>query len=177
VRLIAATNHNLAEEVSKGHFRRDLYYRINVFPIEVPPLRERAEDIPLLVQAFVNEFGESMGKRIRKIPRRTLDALVKYPWPGNIRELRNVIENALIRSQGEALEVHLPQTKGEEHAETLTRREFEAQHILKVLERTGWRIKGSGGAAERLGMKPATLYSMMSRLGIPTRKRKDEMSN
>lgn len=166
VRLIAATHHDLAEDVSKGTFREDLYYRINVFPIEVPPLRERTEDVPLLVWAFVHEFAEKMGKRIQNIPKKIMDALQAYPWPGNIRELRNVIEHAVILSTGDVLDVQVPKTKGSERSRTLTRREMEHQHILEVLERTGWRVKGPGGAAEKLGMKPTTLYSMMSRLGI-----------
>jgi transcriptional regulator with GAF, ATPase, and Fis domain len=166
VRLIAATHHDLAEDVRKGTFREDLYYRVNVFPIEVPPLRERIEDVPMLVWAFVHEFAERMGKRIRSIPKKTMVALQGYPWPGNIRELRNVIEHAVILSPGDVLDVQVPKTKGAERSRILTRKEMEYQHILEVLERTGWRVKGPNGAAEKLGMKPTTLYSMMSRLGI-----------
>ena len=177
VRLIAATHHDLAEEVRKGAFREDLYYRVNVFPIEVPPLRERTEDVPMLVWAFVNEFAEGMGKWIRKIPRKTMDALQDYPWPGNVRELRNVIEHAVILSPGDTLNVPVPKTKGAERSRILTRKEMEYQHILGVLQRTGWRIKGPNGAAEKLGMKPATLYSMMDRLGIPRRPQKDDVSS
>ncbi len=169
VRLIAATHHDLAEDVRMGTFREDLYYRINVFPIEVPPLRERIEDIPMLVWAFVHEFTEKMGKRIRNIPKKTMDALQEYPWPGNIRELRNVIEHAVILSPGDVLDVRVPKTKNAEPSRILTRREMEHQHILEVLERTGWRVKGPNGAAEKLGMKPTTLYSMMNRLGISRR--------
>ena len=166
VRLIAATHHDLAEEARQGTFREDLYYRINVFPIEVPPLRERIDDIPMLVWAFVHEFTERMGKQVRSIPKRTMDALQKYPWPGNIRELRNVIEHAVILSPGDVLDVRVPKPKGVERSRILTRREMEHQHILEILERTGWRVKGPDGAAEKLGMKPTTLYSMMNRLGI-----------
>jgi transcriptional regulator with GAF, ATPase, and Fis domain len=166
VRLIAATHHDLAEDVRKRDFREDLFYRINVFPIEVPPLRERIEDVPRLVWAFVHEFAEKMGKRIQKIPKKTMDALQAYSWPGNIRELRNVIEHAVILSTGDVLEVQLPKTSRADPSRILTRREMEHQHVLEVLERTGWRVKGPDGAAERLGMKPTTLYSMMNRLGI-----------
>jgi formate hydrogenlyase transcriptional activator len=166
VRLIAATHHDLVEEARQGTFREDLYYRINVFPIEVPPLRERIDDIPMLVWAFVHEFTERMGKQVRSIPKRTMDALQKYPWPGNIRELRNVIEHAVILSPGDVLDVRVPKPKGVERSRIFTRREMEHQHILEILERTGWRVKGPDGAAEKLGMKPTTLYSMMNRLGI-----------
>jgi len=166
VRLIVATHHDLAEEARDGTFREDLYYRINVFPIEVPPLRERIEDVPMLVWAFVHEFTERMGKRIQSVPKKTMDALQKYPWPGNIRELRNVIEHAVILSPGDVLDVRVPKTRVVERSRILTRKEMEVQHILEVLERTGWRVKGPNGAAEKLGMKPTTLYSMMNRLGI-----------
>jgi formate hydrogenlyase transcriptional activator len=177
VRLIAATNHRLAEEVRNGTFREDLYYRINVFPIEVPPLRERKEDVPLLVRAFVQELSERMGKRIRSVPKMTMTALQGYPWPGNIRELRNVIEHAVILSTGDVLEVQVPKTKRVEPSRILTRKEMEHQHIVGVLERTGWRVRGPNGAAEKLGMKPTTLYSMMDRLGIPRRSKKYDISH
>ena len=167
VRVIAATHHDLSEEVRNGIFREDLYYRINVFPIEVPPLRERIEDVPTLVWTFVHEFAERMGKGIRSIPKKSMDALQEYPWPGNIRELRNVIEHAVILSPGDVLHVKVPRTKSAESSRILTRREMERQHILEALERTGWRIKGPDGAAEKLGMKPTTLHSMLNRLGIP----------
>jgi len=171
VRLIAATHHDLAEDVREGTFREDLYYRINVLPMEVPPLRERKEDVPMLVWAFVHEFTERMGKRIRSIPKKTMDALQEYPWPGNIRELRNLIEHAVILSTGEVLDVRVPKTKSADRSRILTRKEMEVQHILEVLERTGWRVKGPNGAAEKLEMKPTTLYSMMNRLGISRRNR------
>jgi transcriptional regulator with GAF, ATPase, and Fis domain len=166
VRLIAATHHDLLEEVRKGTFREDLYYRINVFPIDVPPLRDRIEDIPVLVWAFVHEFAGMMGKGIQRIPTKTMADLQQYPWPGNVRELRNVIEHAVILSPGDVLHVRVPKTRSAERSRILTRREMEHQHILEVLERTEWRVKGPEGAAEKLGMKPTTLYSMMHRLGI-----------
>ncbi|MGW8320684.1 MAG: sigma 54-interacting transcriptional regulator [Thermodesulfobacteriota bacterium] len=177
VRLIAATHHDLAEEVRNGTFREDLYYRINVFPIEVPPLRERKEDVPLLVRAFVYEFSEKMGKRIRSVHKKTMSALQGYPWPGNIRELRNVIEHAVILSTGDVLEVQVPKTKRVGPSRILTRKEMEVQHIVGVLERTGWRVRGPNGAAEKLGMKPTTLYSMMDRLGIPRRSKRYDISH
>ncbi len=172
VRVIAATNRDLAEAVRSGTFREDLYYRLKVFPIEVPPLRERLNDIPLLVRSFVAEFGEKMGKKIQAVPRRTMEALQRYPWPGNVRELRNVIEQAVIITTGETLQVKIPHERAETAAGVLTLEETEYLHITGALERTGWRIKGRQGAAELLGLKPSTLYSRMSKLGIPTHRDK-----
>ena len=126
----------------------------------------RIEDVPMLVWAFVHEFTEKMGKRIESVPKKTMDALQEYPWPGNVRELRNVIERAVILSPGDVLEVQVPRKKSAEPSRILTRKEMESRHILEVLECTGWRVKGPDGAAEKLGMKPTTLYSMMNRLGI-----------
>jgi transcriptional regulator with GAF, ATPase, and Fis domain len=167
VRLIAATNRDMAAEVRKGTFREDLYYRLKVFPIEVPPLRERIEDIPLLVQSFVNEFSEKMGKNVTRVSKKTMDALQRYHWPGNIRELRNVIEQAVIINSGGILQVNLPQTPAGASFKGQTLEETEYQHILEVLSKTGWRIKGQKGAAELLGLKPSTLYTKMNKLGIP----------
>jgi formate hydrogenlyase transcriptional activator len=166
VRLIAATHRDLAEGVKNGTFREDLFYRLNVFPIRVPPLRERPEDIPLLVMAFVREFEKKMGKKIRGVPRRLMDELKIYPWPGNIRELRNVIERAVIVTTGEKLNLQLPKSLTAPTACTL--REAEHHHILATLQKTGWRIKGPNGAATILGVKPSTLYTAMRRLHIPT---------
>jgi formate hydrogenlyase transcriptional activator len=173
VRVIAATHRDLKKEVGRGNFREDLYYRINVFPIEIPPLRERTEDIPLLVWAFVNEFSEKMGKKIQTVPRKTMEALQRYPWPGNVRELRNVIERALIVSSGDILQVQIPLPAEGDPNSMLTLDEAENQHILGALEKTGWRIKGLRGAAELLGLKPSSLYTTMKRLGIPTKREKD----
>jgi formate hydrogenlyase transcriptional activator len=173
VRLIAATHRDLKKEAGRGNFREDLYYRINVFPIEIPPLRERPEDIPLLVWAFVNEFSERMGKKIRTVTRKTIESLQRYPWPGNVRELRNVIERAVIVSSEEVLQVQIPLLAEADHHSTITLEEAEHQHILGVLERTRWRIKGPRGAAEILGLKPSSLYTIMERLGIPTKSKKD----
>ena len=167
VRVLVATNRDLEEEVRQGHFRRDLYYRLNVFPIFIPPLRERLEDIPHIVWEFVNEFNDRMGKKIRRIASRDMELLKRCPWPGNIRELRNVIEHALIVSKGETLELHhkLPGA-GQEAMATVTLEEVERQHIRAVLHATQGRIKGPDGAAQRLGLKPSTLYSRLRKLGL-----------
>jgi len=168
VRIIAATNRNLADEVAQGRFRRDLYYRLNVFPLHVPPLRERREDIPQLVWEFVTEFGERMGKKIRRISTRDMEALMAYPWPGNVRELRNVIEHALIISNGDTLQLHRNDLFQHQGGGPLTLVEVERRHIVSVLKSTNGRIKGSGGAAELLGLNPSTLYFRIRKLGITT---------
>ena len=168
VRVIAATNQHLSSAVAKGDFRDDLYYRLNVFPIHVPPLRERPQDIPLLVWAFVRSFTKSMNKPIEKIPRNAMRALQRYPWPGNVRELRNVIEHAMIISQGSTLT--LPPLEMETPEESFSPEwsldEVMKQHILTVLERSGWRIRGKQGAADILGVKATTLEARMKKLGI-----------
>jgi len=176
VRIIAATNRDLEEAVRQGKFREDLYYRLAVFPIHIPPLRERREDISPLIKFFLNEFTEKMGKRIRNVPRKTIEALQRYSWPGNVRELRNVIERAVIVSTSDILNIELAQLKKGTISRIGTLKEAECAHIMEVLEKTGWRIKGPGGAAELLGLKPSTLYSTMSRLGIPTKGKKDAIS-
>jgi formate hydrogenlyase transcriptional activator len=173
VRLIAATNRDIGAEVQKGTFRSDLYYRLNVFPIKVPPLRERPDDIPMLVDSFVREFSVKMGKKIRSIPKRTMEALQSYQWPGNIRELRNVIEHGVIISQGDSLVLPIPKSIDESSLKAVTLAEAEQQHIMGVLKNTGWRIKGPRGAAAILGIKPSNLYAKMKRLGIPTHREKD----
>lgn len=166
VRVIAATNRNLAEEVEKGRFRRDLYYRLDVFPIHVPALRDRPEEIPRLVWEFVNEFGERMGKKIRRIAASDMQALVACSWPGNIRELRNVIEHSMIVSHGETLELHHLPLSCCAPAAPATLEQVEARHIQATLKATHGRIKGPGGAAELLGLNPSTLYSRMRKLGV-----------
>ncbi len=175
VRLIAATHRDLEEAVQQGKFREDLYYRLAVFPIHVPPLRQRREDIPLLVQFFLNEFAEKMGKRIPKVRQKTMEALQRYSWPGNVRELRNVIERGVILSSTDTLSVELPKQtpKKGKHPRIASLTEVQRDHITEVLETTGWRIKGPQGAAAILGVKPSTLYTTMSRLGIPTKRKKD----
>jgi PAS domain S-box-containing protein len=165
VRVIAATNRDLEQAVRDGRFREDLFYRLNVFPITVPPLRERREDIPVLVWTFVHEFSKKMGKRIESIPKKTIEALSGHPWPGNVRALRNTIERAMILSTGTTLKVELPVAESRAEAAT-TLADAQRSHITRALEATGWRIRGKGGAAERLGLKPTTLEYRMKRLGI-----------
>jgi formate hydrogenlyase transcriptional activator len=166
VRIIAATNRNLEQEVKDGRFRQDLFYRLNVFPMVIPPLRERPEDIPLLVRAAVKEFQKSIGKEIEHIPKTTLQALQSYAWPGNVRELRNVIEHAVILSNGKTLDVYLPKHTSLKLDPTGNLHTMERMHIVAVLEKTGWRIAGPGGAAEVLGLKRTTLRAKMKKLGI-----------
>ena len=166
VRIVAATNRDLSAAVEAGCFREDLYYRLNVFPISVPPLRERGEDIAALVWAFVEELGMKMGKSIESIPRRTMQELQAYPWPGNVRELRNVIERAMILSKGSNLQVEVPRISDSKTRPNLTLDEFEREYILEVLDKTQWRVSGKNGAAEILGLKPTTLESRMAKLGI-----------
>jgi PAS domain S-box-containing protein len=171
VRIIAATNRNLSEEVAQGRFREDLYYRLNVFPIWMPPLRERREDIPKLVETFVQEFAVSMDKSINSLDKNSLQALCRYDWPGNIRELRNVIERAVILAKGPILKIGLPVDNLDAAAtpsksSLVTLEEVEREHILHVLETCGWRVRGQGGAAAILGLNPNTLESRMSKLGI-----------
>ena len=166
VRIIASTNRDLARTVANGRFREDLYYRLNVFSITVPPLRDRAEDIPLLLWTFVKEFEKSMGKTIEKIPQKSIDALQQYSWPGNIRELRNVVENAMIISTGKILKLIPPVEQFLNVAKDLKLEVVERNHILGVLEKTSWRVSGERGAAKLLGLKPTTLESRMKKLGI-----------
>lgn len=169
VRIITASNKDLAKEVEAGRFRSDLYYRLNIFPILVPPLRERPDDIPQLVWEFVQEFGERMGKQIRRIAQKDMQLLMTYPWPGNIRELRNVIEHSLIISSGEVLVLQRLTSSSENLDAAESLEEVERRHIQALLKATNGRIKGAGGAAERLAINPSTLYSRMRKLGIPSK--------
>jgi formate hydrogenlyase transcriptional activator len=166
VRIIAATNRDLAQDVKEGKFRKDLYYRLNVFPILIPPLRERPEDIPLLVWAFIREFERKLGKRIDGISKKSMEALQRHPWPGNVRELRNVIENAMILNTKKSLVVSMPGLASFDAQPASRLDDVEHRHIMSVLERTGWRISGKGGAADVLGLKRTTLQSLMKRLRI-----------
>jgi len=166
VRVIAATNRDLTKEVAERTFREDLFYRLNVFPITVPPLRHRSEDIPDLVWTFIDEFAGAFNKRIESISRDSLLALQRYSWPGNVRELRNLIERAVIMATGPRLVVDPPVPVRAEPAEHTSLHEVEATHIRTVLERVGWRVRGMGGAAELLEMNPTTLDSRMAKLGI-----------
>jgi len=168
VRIIAATNRDIAQEVQAGRFRKDLFYRLNVFPIVIPPLRERPEDIPLMVWAFVKEFQKKMGKEIENISKRAMESLQSYSWPGNVRELRNVLEHAMIVNKDKTLVVQSPKLTSSEKPDPDARNleDMERRHIVSVLERNGWRVGGRGGAAEVLGLKRTTLYSKMKKLGI-----------
>jgi len=180
VRIIAATNRNLEQEIRAGRFREDLYYRLNVFPITLPPLRQRKEDIPLLVNHFVAKFNKKIGKKIDTVSKSTLNSLQEYHWPGNVRELESVVERAIITSQGPALQVldrfdSIPMGKeeqepvgqvapAEEGFKGLV--ELEHDHILQVLQKTGWRIEGKNGAAGILGLNASTLRARMRKYGI-----------
>lgn len=166
VRIIAATNRDLVQMVRDNKFREDLYYRLNVFPITMPPLRARTDDIPALVWTFVKEFEKTMAKRIESISRKNIQGLKSYSWPGNIRELQNVVEQAMIICQEKVLHVRIPDFQESIHSVDLKLEDVVRNHILQVLENSGWRVKGKNGAAEMLGIKPTTLYSKMNRLGI-----------
>jgi len=175
VRLIAATNRDLARMVKEGIFRADLYYRLNVFPIRLPSLRERPDDIPLLARHFLNKFAKKMGKTIHDLSPKACEQLLRYPWPGNIRELQNVIERATILTRGSlleignALETHLEDQDmtGIPEQEPLGSLEaMERAYILKVLERTLWVVEGTQGAAAILDLNPSTLRSRMQKLNI-----------
>jgi formate hydrogenlyase transcriptional activator len=165
-RIVAATHRNLEQRVSEGLFREDLYYRLSVFPIHIPPLRERVEDIPLLVWHFVDEFSKAFGKRIESIDKDSLAALQRYPWPGNIRELRNVVERAMIGATQKRLTIAVPLPSAAAARRSSRLVDVETEHIRDVLESTGWRIRGRGGAAERLGLKPTTLETRLAKLGL-----------
>src|SRR6266576_33233 len=174
VRLVAATNRNLVEMVKRNEFRSDLYYRLDVFPIPLPPLRERREDIPALVEHFVEIYARRMGKEIAHIPAETMSALVSYFWPGNIRELQNFIERSVILTSGNVLHPPLASLKSSAEAESLgpiTLEDAERDHIRKILEETRWVVAGPNGAAARLGIKRSTLYFRMQKLGISRAKR------
>jgi formate hydrogenlyase transcriptional activator len=191
VRVVAATNRDLARLVADREFRSDLFYRLNVFPIQIPPLRERREDVPLLVRYFVQNFSRRLNKTVQYVPADAMDALVNYSWPGNIRELENLIERAVLLSPGKELRVPLAELKqatlsvsdisdiaadgsfvppsspaGSAPAPVATLEEAERQHILRALRQTEWRIAGPKGAAAVLGMKRTTLQARMRKLNI-----------
>jgi formate hydrogenlyase transcriptional activator len=182
-RLIAATNANLAERVDEKRFRTDLYYRLNVFPILIPPLRERSEDIPLLVRYFVEKYTRRMNRRIDTIPTSAMEGMSEYHWPGNVRELENFIERAVILSRGSELRPPVDELAQQQKPSrpivadnSATLREAEREHILYALRDTNWVIGGPAGAAARLGMKRTTLHSVLKRLGI-TRLSKGDTSS
>ena len=169
VRVVAATNANLGQMVSEKRFRSDLYYRLNVFPIPVPSLRERVEDIPALVRYFVAKYAEKMGKVIHHIPERVMDILAAHPWPGNVRELQNFVERSVIMSSGGVLAPPLERfarSAGPQVAEPITLEDAERNHIRKILMQTKGVIDGTNGAAARLGVPRSTLYYRMRKLGI-----------
>jgi formate hydrogenlyase transcriptional activator len=166
VRIITATHRDLEASVAAGKFREDLFYRLNVFPIVVPPLRDRLEDIPALVRHFVEEFSQARGTRVQAISQPALDALQRHTWPGNIRELRNAVERAMVVTDGSRLIIPVPTSRptGAVRSERLI--DVQREHIRVVLESVRWRIRGIGGAAERLGLRPTTLETRMARLGL-----------
>jgi len=188
VRVIAATNRDLAEAVREGRFRSDLYYRLAVFPIEVPPLRRRKEDIPLLAMYFLAQQNAKQGRSIEAIHKTDMEALIAHNWPGNVRELENLIERTAIVTQGPTLQIDtvalkatagLPIPDSEPTADpgvapspraerpaAVSLQEVEREHILSVLEACGWKVKGRGNAAEQLGLKESTLRARMKKLGI-----------
>ena len=168
-RLIVATNCSLEEMVEKGLFRTDLYYRLNVFPIHVPPLRERQRDIPILALHFLHIYNNDLGKGIQGISKRKMARLMAYPWPGNVRELRHVIERAVILSEGKSLVLPKLQSRGRDEgdpAKDMTLAEMERSYIIEILEKCTWKVGGEGGAAQLLGLKPTTLHSKIKKLGI-----------
>ncbi len=164
IRLIAATNQDLKKRVQEGRFRKDLYYRLNVFPIHISPLRERPADILPITWTFIKKISETMGRQIIAISKGSIETIQQYSWPGNVRELRNIIERAIITETGKILHVELPDNQ--ESKTLISLDALQKQHILNVLENTKWRIRGDNGAAEILGLKPTTLYSRMKKLGI-----------
>jgi formate hydrogenlyase transcriptional activator len=168
VRLVAATNRSLVQMVSDKEFRSDLYFRLNVFPIVIPPLRERREDIPLLAEFFVQEYSQRMNRQIDTILASTMEQLIDYPWPGNIRELQNFIERAVILTTGSTLNAPLGDLKSpvDTQPAATTLKQAESGHILKTLRETRWVVGGPRGAAARLGLKRTTLMGKMKRLGL-----------
>jgi transcriptional regulator with GAF, ATPase, and Fis domain len=171
VRVVAATNRDLKKEVEKGRFRGDLYFRLSVFPISIPPLRKRVEDIPLLTDTFVESFSKKHGKKITKISKYIREKLQSYDWPGNVRELQNVIERAVITTPGRSLKlqgslINTVKTDNSNNRLDMTLLEIEKQHIVEILEHCSWKISGVDGAASLLGLHPNTLRSKMQKLGI-----------
>jgi formate hydrogenlyase transcriptional activator len=166
VRVVAATNQDLTRLVAEKQFRMDLYYRLNVFPVTLPPLRRRAEDVPMLVAHFVYKYAERMAKQIGKITSAAMDELVRYPWPGNIRELQNFIERAVILTNGEVLQLSELPSSPQLPTGPVTLADAERDHILNALEESNWVVGGAAGAAARLGVKRTTLISKMRKRGL-----------
>ncbi|HEY2432227.1 MAG TPA: sigma 54-interacting transcriptional regulator [Vicinamibacterales bacterium] len=165
-RIIAATHRNLEQRIAEDTFRDDLYYRLNVFPVVVPPLRDRGDDVVLIAWRFVLEFAKAFGKQIDSIDEESLVAMRQYTWPGNVRELRNVVERAMITARGPRLAIAVPQAPSGTSARSARLCDVEREHIRSVLESSGWRIRGVGGAADRLGLRPTTLETRMVKLGL-----------
>jgi chemotaxis protein methyltransferase CheR len=167
--VIAATNRHLEEEVRKGRFREDLWYRLNIFPITMPPLRDRMDDIPLLVDFYVQKISKRLGKSIKSIPTIVMNTLQNYHWPGNVRELENVLERAVINSSGPKLRL-VDELKKSHKEDFITAQktldEVERDYIVQVLEQTQWKVSGKNGAAEILGLDRSTLRARMRKLGI-----------
>ena len=171
VRVIAATHHDLEKAVAEGRFRADLYYRLSVYPIRLPSLQERREDIPRLVWFFIHRHQRELGRQITEVPQAVMDALQQHSWPGNVRELENVVERAMIASTGDVLQLDEstadgPTARRRRTASPSTLDSVQRAHIEAVLERCGWRINGPGNAAERLGLHPNTLRFRMKKLGV-----------
>jgi formate hydrogenlyase transcriptional activator len=165
-RIIAATHRDLEKRIAADTFREDLYYRLNVFPIRVPPLRERTEDIPMLVWRFVEDFSAAFGKRVESIAKDNMEMLQRYAWPGNVRELRNLVERAVIGASGPCLTIALPEHSAAAARRSIKLADVEKEHIKSVLDSTRWRIRGVGGAADQLGLKATTLETRMAKLGL-----------
>jgi len=165
-RVIAATHRSLEQGIVDGSFRADLFYRLNVFPLRVPPLRERPEDIPMLIRRFITEFSATFGKSIEEVPDDNMAALERYSWPGNIRELRNAVERAMIQATGPHLRIAVPTPLTVAALRSQRLVDVQKDHIRNVLETSGWRVRGAAGAAERLGLRPTTLETRMARLGL-----------
>jgi formate hydrogenlyase transcriptional activator len=166
VRIVAATHRDLEQRIEEGTFREDLFYRLNVFPIRVPPLRERLEDIPLLVWRFVEQYSKLLGKRIDAVPHEHMARLQQYAWPGNIRELRNAVERAMIVATGSQLAISVPSATPGARQCSVKLIDVQKEHIRSVLEAARWRIRGAGGAADQLGLRPTTLETRMAKLGL-----------
>jgi len=173
VRIVATTNRDLEKEVREGRFREDLYYRLNVFPITVPPLRQRKEDIPLMIEAFLEKYSRKLGKQFTSISRETMKALQDYPWPGNVRELESILERAVILCPGPVLQLadRLEGSSPTVSSAVRTLEEAERIQILKILSETKWRIEGKDGTAAILGIHPSTLRARMHKLGIVRQER------
>jgi formate hydrogenlyase transcriptional activator len=176
-RLVAATNRDLEEMMAEKQFRCDLYYRLNVFPIRIPPLRERREDIPLLVQHFTRKYAHRMGKSIETVPAATMQKLLRWHWPGNVRELENLVERSVILTSGNVLSVPLPEkaNNGAIDAAAIVGNFEERERIVGALRETKGRVSGPNGAAQRLGLKRSTLLGRMKKLGIDQRSIRNEL--